>query len=295
MDDTIEHIRSAFEQLGLLEGIVKTQDIAQLTFKSKWHQSVVWHTYACQLDDTNIYYFLPDRFQALYRLTSEYYDYVVVNTGDIQLFVVGLCSKKQPFAPFWTNTMTKNLVQYLPTLSMQAMYELRFALCLEKDLEDVGTYTHLLHFEQAWNDCRRYQLTHRKYVVAVGKALNIPMESHDLTKNRIVQIALAYLWHWKEDYGVQNSTLYNLAQDVVKQNHTMLEPHHPEFGPGFNTDEMFCDRIAVRIQKQPAVLEANGFDLHEKFIPEQCKDAWRKFKAEYSHIDLYKAIDSTKK
>ena len=297
MEETVEKIRKALGMFGygyVTQGY-KIEDIATLSFQSNWHKSRIWFTMATQLDDTDIYYFLPDRYHALSKLTEEHYRYVVVNAGDIQLYVMGLCSKKQPFAPFWTDTMRKNLVRFLPTISIPALHELRFALRLEQYFEERQNYDVVLNWEDAWYDCRRYQNTHRKYVIAVGKALDISMTSHDLTKTRMVQVALGYLYHWRFDMEVHNDTLVNLAKEVVQECHTKLEPHHPEFGPGFNAAEMFCDRIAVRIQKQPPVLEANGFDLHEQFIPMQCKDAWIKFKEEHSHVNMYKAVDPNKK
>ena len=293
MEETIQKIKNALGMFYL--GPSRIEDIATLTFKSNWYKSRIWFTMATRLDDTDIYYFLPDRFYALSKLTEEHYDYVVVNAGDIQLYVMGLCSKNQPFAPFWTPVMRKNMIRFLPHLSLPALHELRFALCLENHFEERAYYQHVLDWEEAWYNCQRYQTKHRKYVIAVGKALGISMESHDLTKTRMVQVALGYLFHWNENRdGMRNSTLVNLAKDIVQECHTKLEPHHPEFGPGFNAEEMFCDRIAVRIQKQPPVLKFNGFDLHEQFIPIQCKDAWIEFKNEHSAVNLYKAVDPNK-
>ena len=295
MDSVIAKVKKSVEGSGIgFFANAKIEDIAQLTVKSKWYESRIWFSYATQLDNSQLYYFLPDRFQALWRLTGEYYDYAAVNIGDIQLFIMGHCDKKQPFAPFWTPIMTKNLTRYLPNLSVPALHELRFALSMEQDFENRGNYHHVLNFEEAWDECRRYQMTHRKYVVAIGDALGISMQSHDLTKTRLVECALAYLWHWRSGNGPHQSTLYNIALDVVKHCHTELESHHPQFGEGLNTDEMFVDRIAVRIQKQSPVLDANGFDLEDKYIPENCKEAWKRFKTEHSHHNLYKIFDPEK-
>ena len=79
-----------------------------------------------------------------------------------------------------------------------------------------------------------------------SKWFNIDMDDHDLTKSRIVQISLGFLWHWSSE-NVQSSHMKKLALDTVHAGHLEVEDHHPEhekMGMGLvDVHKLFVDRL----------------------------------------------------
>ena len=59
----------------------------------------------------------------------------------------------------------------------------------------------------------------------VGELLDVDMDDHDLSKSRIVQIALGFLWHWPSAREVndQLSHMKKLALDAVHAGHLEVE------------------------------------------------------------------------
>ena len=131
-------------------------------------------------------------------------------SGDITLFIIGTFEGLQPVGPFWDNEMSlpeKGITSYAKRL-------LKFGKEAQKELE--------MHSEE-WvvssQNSEKYLSTHRKCARRVGKVLEVDMEDHDLTKTRIVQIALGYMWHWAGDKSLRSETLMELASDAIKAGH----------------------------------------------------------------------------
>ena len=63
-----------------------------------------------------------------------------------------------------------------------------------------------------------YLALHRRIVREVGNILGTDMNDHDLTKSRVVQIALGYVHHWegpREDTDEERA-LKDLGFDCIK-------------------------------------------------------------------------------
>ena len=50
----------------------------------------------------------------------------------------------------------------------------------------------------ALSEAELYFRFHRIIAQQAGEALGVDMRDHDLSKTRLVQLALAYCWHWPE-------------------------------------------------------------------------------------------------
>ena len=65
-----------------------------------------------------------------------------------------------------------------------------------------------------------YLTLHRRIVREVGRMLECYMEDHDLTKTRVVQIALGYMWHWidttRDRMSDEERELQELGKDCIK-------------------------------------------------------------------------------
>ena len=259
-----------------------TNKLASLSYESKWCNSNIWFSHATELDSTTLYYMLPDRYEALKLLTGLEYEYVEMRIGDIKIFALGLCCKPKPFGPFFNNTMAKNLGKHFTSLSLPALYEIRFAIALNDDMKT--SKNRMTAWKQSYSDSFEYLTIHRHIVQCVGKALDIPMLCHDLTKTTLVSIALGRLYHWSGDQ--ETTRPVDCALDVVRECHQRLENHHPQHD-NLDKNRLFVDRISVRIQKEEAVPEKRGFDVKEAFIPRDCACAWDEFKQKYARVNLY--------
>ena len=120
------------------------------------------------------------------------------------------------------------------------------------------------------------------------------MLDHDLTKSRLVQVALAYCWEWPK-WAPSDRRMKTLAMAFIRKGHCEMEDHHPEYevvghGP-LSMHKLFADRLAVHLQKDPRD-DRGGWAILPHYIPEKCEMAWETFRAAYGHINLYtEALD----
>lgn len=139
-----------------------------------------------------------------------------------------------------------------------------------------------------------YLILHRKCVVQMGKTLNIHMADHDLTKTRLVQIALGYMWHWgesdKPDTEYENN-LEALGTDAIAAGHLELENHHPQYKGKLvvEHEKLFVDRLSVHLQKDERD-DMGGWAIKHYFIPAEYKVEWEAFKAKYEQINLNEQV-----
>ena len=107
------------------------------------------------------------------------------------------------------------------------------------------------------------------------------MEDHDLSKTRIVQVALGFMWHWVGK--TRDERLMQRAVDAIKAGHLELENHHPEFHGALDCEKMFAARVAVHLQKDLPD-GRNGWALDPRFFPEQARVQWEMFREKNKHF-----------
>ena len=144
-------------------------------------------------------------------------------------------------------------------------------------------------FYQAMKAALFYHTLHRALVRKVGRLNQIDMDDHDLSKSRIVHVALAYSYHW--DDTPQDDDLKKLASTAIEAGHTSYEDHHPQYEEHqegtVDVDKLLIDRLSVHIQKDPVDKE-KGWGVNEKkCIPEKYQNMWKALKSKNKHIDLY--------
>ena len=162
-----------------------------------------------------------------------------------------------------------------------------FAQCLQDDLSSSSTDDWI----KSYHDSNSYLNTHCRIVRRVGKLLDVDMDDHDLSKSRIVQVALGFQWHWPSarEVNEQLSHMKKLALDAVHAGHLEVESHHPEHeavGIG-NVDvyKLFPDRLSVHLQKDVHDGQ-KGWGININFIPPQYRDEWSCFGRRYHTVDL---------
>ena len=133
-----------------------------------------------------------------------------------------------------------------------------------------------------------YHALHRALVRKVGRLYEIIMNDHDLSKSRIVHVALAYSFHW--DDTPRDKGLQKLAQTAIESGHMSCEDHHrlyEERQEGLvNVRKLLIDRLSEHIQKDPIDKE-NGWGVDEKLIPKEYQRSWKLLKSKNKHKNLY--------
>ena len=253
-------------------------DLMDLIESSTWASHPLWLAYGTKLDDSDIVYYFQEMFDTLTALTGEDVPYVKARNGRMTLLIVGTYPGDIPLGPFWTEDvrMSKKIG------NTRSMRLIKFGQAVQRDLQNRPE-----QWENSLRASHIYLTTHRECARAVGRVLNIDMENHDLTKTRIVQVALGFMWHWHGDRAVGDEDLMAIARDAISAGHLEVEDHHPEFQAGsLDVLKMFADRVAVHLQKDPQD-DGNGWMLKECFIPERYRVEWREFSDAHKHLDMY--------
>ena len=278
----IDYITRTLEDSGVVLKLDTAEVKQNIARSTDWISHPIWLAYATRLDQSHIMFFLPDMYDALANITgveSGFYE-AYSNSGDITLRIVGILEGEQPLGPFWDESMRlprKGISQCMQRL-------LKYGRAAQKVLK-----FHTPEWNISCRDSEIYLYIHRKCVRAVGRLLNVDMEDHDLSKTRIVQVALGFMWHWVGDKSLRDKNLMRLAVDAIKAGHLELENHHPEYEGTLDCNKMFTDRVAVHLQKDEPDA-GNGWLLDPKFIPEQYRDQWDCFKRKYIHLNLYELV-----
>ena len=281
MEDIL-YISNTLAESGITLEMDRPDIKCNIARKTEWAAHPVWLAYATKLDQSRVMFFLPDMYDALVTVTGVEYGYygAFSDSGDIALRIVGVYNGEQPLGPFWDYNL-KLPEEGIPHHTRRL---LNFGREVQKELP--------LRFVEWDISCRAsdcYLTVHRKCVRALGRALYVDMEDHDLTKTRIVQVALGYMWHWIGDKSLRDESLMRLAVDTIKAGHLELENHHPEYDGALDCDKLFTDRVAVHLQKDEPD-GAHGWSLDMKFIPEQYRDQWDNFKVKNMHLNLYEVV-----
>ncbi len=234
----------------------------------------MWQNWSSQLDNSTYRYVLADE-----------YEIVSKTTGSKPRFVEGRCG---PITMRFLGKHTKSEDHTVGCLGPPEMAvkndKSEFIQLLCEDLKDPIK-------EQYWNGAHKagleYFRKHRRLVRHVGEMLGVNMDDHDLTKTKIVLLALAYMWNWPVE---KDDIMKKASRDVVTSGHLEREDHHPQFlGGQVAPDKLFCDRLAVHLQKD-ADDGLRGWDI-DKWIPEDLQNEWREFKGRNQHRNLYEVLD----
>ena len=267
-------------------GLTLTCELSVDDLSEAWKSDPYWVNWATKLDDTDLVYFLPKVYQTLVSLTDKTFNYIPVHYGDMCLYLVGTYPGEQPFGPFWHDSFTEKMKRIESRMSRICA----FAQCLQEDLSPFST----IDWIKSYQDSNSYLTTHRRIVRRGGEILDVDMDDHDLSKSRIVQIALGFLWHWPSarQENEQLSRMKKLALDAVHAGHLEVENHHPEHekvGVGsVDVYKLFADRLSVHLQKD-AHDSQKGWGININFIPPQYRDEWSCFVSRYQTLDLYEA------
>ena len=252
----------------------------ELSLKFIFSANPLWLSYATRLDETRLMYVLPDMHQALSLLTGVEMKYFEGKIGDMKLYIIGLWDLEQPFGPFWESGLT------IPTegISTRAKHMFHFGEIIQNEI-----LKHLEELKECYRKSASYLYIHRAYVLAVGRALGIDMQDHDLSKTNILILALGFLWHWGVTQIPRSNRVVECATQTVLIGHLQFENHHPQFLGDLDVYKMFADRISVHLQKDPEDNEG-GWGIHPHFIPPECKDNWIAFKEKHRYINMYNVI-----
>ena len=257
--------------------LLSDSDLTGIRHARQWANHRIWLAYATRLDSTNIFYFTPHLYDSIKRTFGGYCpEYFEVRTDDDKRFyIVGEFFFVQPIGPFWVDTQRSKQVNILDPV-------LAFAKKIQPIIEANRHETNV-----ALTKSISYLELHRAIVRRVADAIGRNMDDHDLTKTRIIQVALGYRWHWD---GVQKNDILNSADLAIMAGHTKLEDHHPEYALSdrgeVDVDKLLIDRLSVHMQKDKFD-NMNGWDVDLKWIPPAYHACWHNFKDKFGHIDLY--------
>ena len=272
------------------------EDLEKLIYDNKCLTHPIWKNYATRLDESPLFYFLPEQYKALVLLTGIEPPYLKASTENnvIQMYLVGKCREKQSFGPFWNNTCQTNFMKHSQSMTDTDIAIFSFAREVDHDLNVAIKNDTFEQCLRNWSDSfaasYHYLTLHRRCVIQTGKVFNVDMTDHDLTKTRLVQIALGRSYHWPDEkQGPWDKKVDKLANETVLQGHLKQENHHPQFDQGpLDAIKLFVDRLSVHIQKDPND-EKGGWGINEMlFIPTECEKQWKPFKNTHKHLDLYK-------
>ena len=277
MRRNMDNITAALNDSGI---VLKNDTVMADICRNDWASHPIWLAYATRLDQSQIMFFLPDMYDALVKITGVDFGCYEAYTrsGDITLYIIGTYEGDQPVGPFWDESMGFSE----KGLSASVAQLLKFGKEAQNDLSNKQWIT-------SCRDSEKYLSIHRGCVRRVGKILGIDMEDHDLTKSRIVQVALGYMWHWSGDGAMRSESLMKLASEAIKAGHLERENHHPEYHGEIDPEKMFADRLAVHLQKDKPD-GGNGWLLNPKFIPDQYKDQWKTFREKNEHLNMYDLV-----
>ena len=291
-------IRKKLEKAGL--HVKEHEDLVGISKANALEMSQRFLAYASRLDRTNIFYFEPEMYMMLKKFWGgegiEYWP-AYTNSGRVY-FIVGLYNREQPLGPFWDEQLNVDDIKHLPIpdepCKIRYPPSKKTLLLFAQKLQTVMEWN-MCQFKVSLKRSMDYHILHRMIAKRVGRVCGIDMSDHDLTKTRLIHVALAYIHHWPEDKD-RDQELLDLAKIVVKIGHCEMEDHHPEYevtGRGIvDVQKLFVDRIAVHLHKDKRD-ELSGWDVGSEFIPTEYKDIWHNFKALYGHVDLYDEVFKT--
>ena len=271
---------------------VDPTDLQELRHEYDWyrvHQR--FFVYATRLDRTNIFYFQPAVYEALQTLwgTSGPKAWRAYTNDNRCFWIVGLCDDPQPLGPFWDEEASYDNLLHSPLADSTDMPHVcdlfAFARMVQPRIDAQKDA-----FKKAFQAAMAYHTKHRLLVREVGKLTHIDMDDHDLTKSRLVQVALAYAWHWPEHLAPKDEALDKAAKLAIRGGHCELEDHHPEYEDvnfgRVDPEKLLVDRVSVHVQKDTMDRE-NGWAVDPMYIPDKYLNVWDALKKEHADKNLY--------
>ena len=269
---------------------VDPSDLAEIRHAYRWQdEDDRYLAYATRLDKTDVYYFQATVHLALQHIwgINGVKGWRAFTNDNRTLWIVGLYDGPQPLGPFWDEDASFECLQNSPLMynpEMPHFLDLfSFARMVQPSLDAQPEL-----WEEALRDATLYLTLHRSIVRRVGDITQVDMDDHDLTKTRLVQLALAYAWHWGDE--PRDQKLLDAAKLAITAGHCELENHHPECeNVGFDkvdAKKLLIDRVSVHLQKDSMDKE-NGWGVNSRWIPEEYAVEWEAMKNEYRHVNLY--------
>ena len=106
-----------------------------------------------------------------------------------------------------------------------------------------------------YKESNSYLSLHGDIVKEVVKLLGVFMNNHDLTKSRVAQIALGFLWQWvREQVGSEKlSGMKETELDCISAGYLEVENHHTKHEKAsvgcVNIHKLFIHYLSVHLQK----------------------------------------------
>ena len=112
------------------------EDLEKLIYDNKCLTHPIWKNYATRLDESPLFYFLPEQYKALVLLTGIEPPYLKASTENnvIQMYLVGKCREKQSFGPFWNKTCQTNFMKHSQSMTDTDIAIFSFAREVDHDL-----------------------------------------------------------------------------------------------------------------------------------------------------------------
>ena len=280
----IKDLNNDFKKRGLRTDL---SDLSQIRRSHDWALEPHFLAYATRLDRTSIFYFQPEVYMAVETVWGiDVPKFWPAYTNDNNVFwVVGLYRGRQPIGPFWDEEADFGRLLESPLVYNPQMPHVCDVFRFAKDIQP---YVDTPRFAHAIDEAMRYHTLHRCIVRRVGQITDVDMADHDLTKSRIVQVALAYAWHWDDES--RDDKLLDAAKLAIVGGHNECENHHPEYADvGFgevHSEKLLVDRLSAHLQKDKVDNE-NGWGLLPKWIPFPLTEQWEQFKSAKKHKNLY--------
>ena len=279
-----DKLLSVFQTYSIPSDFRVVEELTQITYFSNWTADDVFRSWTSELDDTGLHYLLPDRYHMLCRLTEQDYDYVRIRLGDVDLYVLGMTSKKPYFGPFVTDRMMDNFGRCAQELGHSALHELKLASMLQTQIRQSPELYQ--RWKKAVRNTQAKHRLHRQFVDRVHHALDMPRDhGHGLTLTPVVAAALACLEHKLDD----SQEFVNTCENVVAICHNHIEKHFFDCKTKHvHYDYFFANLIAWHLQLTSLpVYELRGFDLTTNHIPQVAKMKWNAFVKCHQNINLW--------
>ena len=279
--DRILRIFNDYEIPYVIETI---NELVEMSYFGQWVNDSVFRSWATELDKTQLFYMIPERYEALKQLTGATFPAIPVTIGKVDIVLLGVTSKVPRFGPWVNSRMIKQILSSNLDFDEGVLSQFKFAMLFQNYVDSDSEYH--CQMKKALDASMNWFRLHRKVVNRVFKALMLDDKGHDLTKDRLVQVALGYIWHYPQEY--KNNKLMDAANDVIRFSHFNKESHYLNSKKKVNWEHLFADRLAYHLQNtENPVYQERGFDVASRYIPAEAKDQWDTFKNIHGCVNLW--------
>ena len=244
-------------------------DITKTILLSDWYTSPLWASWATRLDDSHMFYVLPEEYNILVRVTGVIPSHFVWHIGVTGIVVLGNADPTTVRHSMFYNTN-------IPCNTTLA----KWASILENHRNDEKQRT---KWDSAFYAQWQWTLRHRQLTRHIGRLLEVDMDDMDIPKSTLVQYALAYLYHWPDSHD--NMILKESATRVVRELYLNKSDHKAEFTGIIDSKKLIADCLALHVASDKKD-EERGWNI-DSYLPECCKEDFKHVKKEYGHIDMY--------